>query len=93
MINLSRFDDFHWRIDFGLIAILVIFLAELQKILLLQFLVFADKFGQVVGNGDVQLVDWTSLEVRACLGKLLELVEWVQAEEIEVDFWVRQVVT
>lgn len=92
LMNLSRIDDFHGRIDFGLIAILVIFLAQLLQVLFKLFLVLSDELWQVVGNGDVQLVDWASLEVRAGLGKLLELVERVEAEEVEIDFGIGQVV-
>lgn len=75
-----------------MVAVLIVFLAQLHKVLLLQLLVFADKFRQFVSDGDVQLVDGTALEIRAGFRELFELVQRVQTEEVEVDLWVGQVV-
>lgn len=93
MASLSRCDDFNGQLRLRLIAVIIVFFAQLNEVLLLQFLVFADKFRQIVGNGDVQLVDWAALEVCAGFCQLLEIVKWIQTEEVEVDLWIGQIVS
>lgn len=56
------------------------------------FLVLADQLGQIVGDGNVQLLDRAAAEVRAGLVQLLELVQVVQSEESAVDVRIGQVV-
>lgn len=56
-------------------------------------LIFPDQFGKIVGNRNVQLVDWTSTEVGAGFGQFLKLVQLVQPEEILVDIWIGQIVS
>lgn len=55
--------------------------------------VLADQVGQVVRNGHVKLVDWTSPEVRASLRQSLEFVNRVQAEKVPVHVGIWQIVS
>lgn len=53
---------------------------------------FADQFGQVVGDGDVQLVDGAAAEIGAGGGQLLEVIDWIQAEKVAIHVGVGKIV-
>lgn len=66
---------------------------ELLEIALQQFLVFAHQLWQVISYRHIQFLDRTTLEIGASLCKLFELPQRIQAEKVQIDFWIGQVVT